>query len=217
MGSLDLLLDQTRLNYQTVQISTMKVLAALTLALAITNVKADGAHSHDHAPAHDSYGPPEPSYEAPTDSYGAPAPSYGAPAPSYSAPSYEPYEVYEEEPLPDLTPIVVAILTLIGLSLLFPTFVQLEDVGGRKKRSAEIIAERTAEIYDHLNEVLEPIDRRCMEKLTCEVGALSYDAGLTSHPFLKLVAPFVPGKYEKYVKHFISANNCQKIKCSTYS
>jgi len=217
MGSLDLLLDQTRLNFQTVQISTMKVLAALTLALAITNVKADGAHSHDHAPAHDSYGPPEPSYEAPTDSYGAPAPSYGAPAPSYSAPSYEPYEVYEEEPLPDLTPIVVAILTLIGLSLLFPTFVQLEDVGGRKKRSAEIIAERTAEIYDHLNEVLEPIDRRCMEKLTCEVGALSYDAGLTSHPFLKLVAPFVPGKYEKYVKHFISANNCQKIKCSTYS
>merc|ERR1712004_57999 len=209
MGSLDLLLDQTRLDFQTVQISTMKILAALTLALAIANVKADGAHSHDHAPAHDSYGPPEPSYEAPTD-------SYGAPAPSYSAPSYEPYEVYEEEPLPDLTPIVVAILTLIGLSLLFPTFVQLEDVG-RKKRSAEIIAERTAQIYDHLNEVLEPVDRSCMEKLTCEVGALSYDAGLTSHPFLKLVAPFVPGKYEKYVKHFITANNCQKIKCSTYS
>merc|ERR1712004_715603 len=157
MGSLDLLLDQTRLDFQTVQISTMKILAALTLALAIANVKADGAHSHDHAPAHDSYGPPEPSYEAPTD-------SYGAPAPSYSAPSYEPYEVYEEEPLPDLTPIVVAILTLIGLSLLFPTFVQLEDVG-RKKRSAEIIAERTAQIYDHLNEVLEPVDRSCMEKL----------------------------------------------------
>merc|ERR1711936_1291711 len=172
MGSLDLLLDQTRLGFQTVQISIMRVLVALTLALAITNVKADGAHSHDHAPAHDSYGPPEPSYEAPTDSYGAPAPSYGAPAPSYSAPSYEPYEVYEEEPLPDLTPIVVAILTLIGLSLLFPTFVQLEDVAGRKKRSAEIISERTAEIYNHLNEVLEPVDKGCMEKLTCEVGAL---------------------------------------------
>ena len=47
------------------------------MALAITNVKADGAHSHDHAPvARDSYGPPEPSYEAPADSYGAPAPSY---------------------------------------------------------------------------------------------------------------------------------------------
>merc|ERR1712027_161402 len=197
MGSLDLLLDQTRLDFQTVQILTMKILVALTLALAITNVKADGAHSHDHAPvARDSY---------------------GAPAPSYSAPSYEPYEVYEEEPLPDLTPIVVAILTLIGLSLLFPTFVQLEDVQGRKKRSAEIISERTAEIYNHLNEVLEPVDRGCMEKLTCEVGALSYDAGLTSHPYLKLVAPFVPGKYEKYVKHFISANNCQKIKCNTYS
>ena len=105
----------------------------------------------------------------------------------HKAPSYEPYEVYEEEPLPDLTPIVVAILTLIGLSLLFPTFVQLEDVQGRKKRSAEIISERTAEIYNHLNEVLEPVDRGCMEKLTCEVGALSYDAGLTSHPYLKWV------------------------------
>merc|ERR1712039_977620 len=151
MGSLDLLLDQTRLDFQTVQISTMKILAALTLALAITNVKADGAHSYDHAPvARDSYGPPEPSYEAPAD-------SYGAPAPSYSAPSYEP------------------------------------------------------------NEVHQPVDRGCIEKLTCEVGALSYDAGLTSHPYLKLVAPFVPGKYEKYVKHFISANNCQKIKCNTYS
>merc|ERR1712117_323379 len=151
MGSLDLLLDQTRLDFQTVQISTMKILVALTLALAITNVKADGAHSHDHAPvARDSYGPPEPSYEAPAD-------SYGAPAPSYSAPSYEPYEVYEEEPLPDLTPIVVAILTLIGLSLLSLPLFSLKMLQEEKKRSAETISERTAEIYDHLNEVLEPV------------------------------------------------------------
>jgi hypothetical protein len=67
-----------------------------------------------------------------------------------------------------------------------------------------------------LNEILEPVDRNCMEKITCEVGGLAYDAGITSSPILKLVAPFVPGKYGKYMKHFIYAENCQKIKCSAY-
>ena len=149
------------------------------MALAISHVKADGGHSHEHAPAHDSYGPPEPSY-------GAPAPSYGAPEPSYG----EPVTYEEEEFSFDVVPIVVAVLTLVGLSLLFPTFVQIDDVNGRRKRDTEEIARsdfvgRTAEIYGHLNEVLEPVDRRCMEKLTCEVGALTHDAGLTSSPFLK--------------------------------
>jgi len=200
----------------------MKFLVAVTLALAISYVKADGAHSHEHAhpPAHDSYGPPEPSY-------GAPAPSYGAPAPTYEEPvSYESHEVYEEEGGFDvIVVVIVAILALVGLSLLFPTNVQVLDgnldLNGRKKRYAEEIARsdfigRTAEIYDNLNRVLDPVDRKCMEKLTCEVGSLSYDAGLTNSPFLKLVVPFVPGKYEKYMKHFIYANNCHKIKCSAF-
>merc|ERR1711953_1123793 len=187
---------------------TMRAIAVITLALAISYVKADGAHGHEHAHARDSgYGAP------PEESYGAPAPSYGAPVP------------YEEEGF-DITPLIIAILVLVGLSLLFPTNVQvlngnLNNVGGRKRRSAEEVARadfvgRTAEIYDHLNDVLEPVDRRCMEKLTCEVGALSYDAGITSHPFLKLVVPFVPGKYGKYMKHFIYSENCHKIKCSAY-
>jgi len=67
-----------------------------------------------------------------------------------------------------------------------------------------------------LNEVLEPIDRDCVEKITCEVGSLAYDAGITSNPFLKLIVPFVPGKYGNYVKHFVYAENCHKIKCSAY-
>ena len=161
------------------------------MALTISYVKADGAHSHEHAhaPAHDSYGPPEPSY-------GAPAPSYGAPAPTYEEPvSYESHEVYEEEGGFDvIVVVIVAIMALIGLSLLFPTNVQVLDgnldLNGRKKRYAEEIARsdfigRTAEIYDNLNRVLDPVDRNCMEKLTCEVGSLSYDAGLTNSPFLK--------------------------------
>jgi len=200
---------------------TMRAVAVITLALAISYVKADGG-GHEHS--HDSgYGPPEPSYGAPAPSYGAPETGYGEPAPQ----TYESHPVsYEEEGF-DITPLIVAILVLVGLSLLFPTNVQVlngnlnNPANGRKRRNAEDIARadfvgRTAEIYDHLNDVLEPVDRRCMEKLTCEVGALSYDAGITSHPFLKLVVPFVPGKYGKYMKHFVYAENCHKIKCSAY-
>merc|ERR1711935_572329 len=56
-------------------------------------LKRDGAHAHEHADS----------------GYGAPPATYGEPAPSYG---------YEEEPLPDLTPIIVGILVLTGLSLL---------------------------------------------------------------------------------------------------
>jgi len=207
----------------------MKVLLALTLALAISYVKADGGHSHEHAPAHDSYGPPEPSYGAPAPTYGAPAPSY-EPEPYHEPVTYEHHEVYHEEGgFNIIVVLIIACISMVGLGLLFPLNVRIDDgnlnnpaaAGGRKKRYAEEIARsdfvgRTAEIYDHLNDVLEPVDRRCLEKITCEVGALSYDAGLTSSPFLQLAVPFVPGKYAKYVKHFIYAENCHKIKCSAY-
>ena len=137
------------------------------MALVISYVKADGAHSHDHAPA-----------PAPEPSYGAPETSYGEPV------------SYEEEGGSDIIIVViVAILALVGLSLLFPTFVRIDDVGRRKRYAKEIertdFIGRTNEIYDHLNEVLEPVDRKCIEKITCEVGTLSYDAGITSNPFFK--------------------------------
>ena len=98
--------------------------------------KRDGDHGHSHASADSGYGAPAQSYEEPAASYGAPAASYGAPAASYGAPS-DSYGVsyQEEEALPDLTPIIVGILVLTGLSLLFPTFVSLSSV--RRKRHAE--------------------------------------------------------------------------------
>ena len=99
--------------------------------------KRDGAHAHDHghaaAPSDGyaepaaSYGAPSPSYNEPAASYGEPQPSYGEPAPAYGA---------EEAALPDLTPIIIGILALIGLSLLFPTFVSV-NANGRRKRAAE--------------------------------------------------------------------------------
>merc|ERR1711994_100836 len=110
-----------------------------------------GAHDHSHDTSA-SYGAPAASYEEPAASYGAPAPAYGAPASSYGAPS-DSYGVsyQEEEALPDLTPIIVGILVLTGLSLLFPTFVSLSTV--RRKRHAEDedasqdVIERVNEIY----------------------------------------------------------------------
>ena len=101
------------------------------------------------APAAPSYSAPAPSYSAPAPSYSAPAPSYSAPEPSYSAPSPsygapstgydEPSSGYgqpsyeEEGGGLDLTALLIPILALIGLSLLFPTYVSVAS--GRKKRS----------------------------------------------------------------------------------
>ena len=62
----------------------------------------------------DGYGAPEAVYEEPVQEYGA----------SYTAPAS-----------PDLTPIIIGILVLTGLSLLFPTYVTLTSV--RRRRSAE--------------------------------------------------------------------------------
>jgi hypothetical protein len=114
--------------------------AALSLATATAFKldalqKRDGVHGDSHAhPVADSsggYGAPAASYQEPEASYGAPAASYGAPSDGYGASvGYE-----EEAGLPDLTPIIVGILVLTGLSLLFPTFVSLSSV--RRKRHAE--------------------------------------------------------------------------------
>ena len=88
-----------------------------------------------------SYGAPAASYGAPADSY-EPADSYGAPGDSYGAPSYDGatgvgYEAEAGDVAaagPGILPFVAAIIAIIGLSLLFPTFVSLTSV--RRKRSA---------------------------------------------------------------------------------
>jgi len=72
---------------------------------------------------------PEASYGAPQESYGAPAQSYGAPEPSYGAPTG-----YAEPDGLDLTAILIPLLALLGLSLLFPTYVSLTSV--RRRRDA---------------------------------------------------------------------------------
>ena len=74
------------------------------------------------------------SYDAPEPSYGAPEPSYGPPSTGYGAPSSSYGEASAGGGL-DLTSILIPILALLGLSLLFPTFVTING-NGRRKREA---------------------------------------------------------------------------------
>ena len=103
-----------------------------------------------------SYSAPASSYSAPSTSYAAPSSSYGAPAASYGAPevSYG-STVYEEDTGKgiDLTSIIIPILALIGLSLLFPTYVSLTTV--RKKRTLDLPGE--GELSDQWTNTLKHI------------------------------------------------------------
>jgi len=153
--------------------------------------KRDGAHGHDHAAA-DS--------------------GYGAPSDSYGAVSYQ-----EEEALPDLTPIIVGILVLTGLSLLFPTFVSLSSV--RRKRHAEDDVNPMTDVVERVNDIYSAVvtSEECMERIACEIGGLAADVGLTQSPAVKLASGFVPSKYKNYYKQFQRGKDCQKIKCGTFA
>jgi hypothetical protein len=200
--------------------------------------KRDGAHGHDHAhaaapaapasgysaPASSysapaaSYGAPAASYGAPAASYGAPAPSYEEPAPSYGAPapSYGAPVSYEEDQpgfFPDVTFIIVGILIVVGLSLLFPTYVSLTTVRRKRDVAEEVnpmynLVERVSDIY---NSVVQ--SETCMERIACEVGGLAGDMGIKETT--RLAEPFVPSKYKNYVKQFTAGRDCHKIKCGS--
>merc|ERR1712088_478181 len=170
--------------------------------------KRDGAHAHEHAHAAApaaSYGAPAASYDAPAASYGEPAPSYGEPAPSYGA---------AEADLPDLTPIIIGILALVGLSLLFPTFV---SVSARKKRSAAEDANPMTDVVERVNEIYNSVitSEQCMERIACELGGLASDVGLKESPMAEMADLFVTAKYKPYYKQFKSGQNCEKIKCGS--
>merc|ERR1712088_288849 len=163
--------------------------------------KRDGAHAHEHAHA----AAPADGYAEPAASYGAPAPSYGEPAPSYGA---------AEADLPDLTPIIIGILALVGLSLLFPTFV---SVSARKKRSAAEDANPMTDVVERVNEIYNSVitSEQCMERIACELGGLASDVGLKESPMAKMADLFVTAKYKPYYKQFKSGQNCEKIKCGS--
>eukprot|EP00096_Caligus_rogercresseyi_P001183 TRINITY_DN1186_c2_g1_i5.p1 TRINITY_DN1186_c2_g1~~TRINITY_DN1186_c2_g1_i5.p1 ORF type:complete len:216 (-),score=66.65 TRINITY_DN1186_c2_g1_i5:1375-2022(-) len=177
---------------------------------------------------------------APAPSYGAPAPSYSAPAPSYSAPSSSysaggggggasysapetgysaPSGYGEEEGGLDLTAIIIPLLALLGLSLLFPTFV---SVTARRKRSVDEIGEEIGPmggVLSRVNDIYYSVveSEECMQRIACEVGGLAKDFGLSSSPVSKMIDPLVSKKYKTYYKQFTSGEDCQKIKCGSFS
>ena len=114
---------------------SMAVMTAGTMAHSIKTRNADIVYPKVNRDS--GYGAPTaPSYSAPAPSYGAPAPEpYSAPEPAYSAPATGYGVSYEEEAGLDLTSIIIPLLALVGLSLLFPTYVSLSTV--RKRRDLQ--------------------------------------------------------------------------------
>jgi len=172
------------------------------------------------APAAPSYSAPAPSYEAPAPSYSAPAPSYSAPEASYGAPSTG-YGApsYEEEGGLDLTSIIIPLLALVGLSLLFPTYVSLTSVRKRREAGDFEDVNPMTDVVERVNDIYSSVvaSEECMERIACEVGGLAADVGLTQSPALKLASGFVPSKYKSYYKQFQSGKDCHKIKCGTFA
>merc|ERR1711936_992253 len=191
--------------------------------------KRDGG-SHHHSPApvssYDapSYTAPAPSYAAP--SYSAPAPSYAVPTDAYASPDsgYSAPTTGYASPVSsygdvkgglDLTSILIPLLALLGLSLLFPTYVNLTSVKRRRRSLDEdstenSLVERVQDIYMAVVESEE-----CMERVACEVGGIAADAGVNKG-MTKLAESFVPKKYQKMMKNFNSAKDCHKIKCGAF-
>ena len=105
---------------------SVKMFAKVSLVLALSVVAQGQRFARDTG-----YGAPEPSYSAPEPSYSAPAPSYGEPEPAYSAPAETGYTSPSysapAETL-DLASLAIPILLLVGLFLLFPTYVNLTTV-----------------------------------------------------------------------------------------
>ena len=114
---------------------SMAVMTVSTMGHSINTRNADIVYPKVNRDS--GYGAPSaPSYSAPAPSYGAPAPEpYSAPEPAYSAPATGYGVSYEEEAGLDLTSIIIPLLALVGLSLLFPTYVSLSTV--RKRRDLQ--------------------------------------------------------------------------------
>jgi len=198
--------------------------ASLSGILAVSLQKRDSDHaherdhSHEHEPANDyhvpnnGYDTPSASYDTPSSSYQT---SYDSHQTSYGETSYEPSYEAPYNPLPDITPIIVGIMALLGLSLLFPNNVRINDV--RRKRSTAEDANPMTDVVERVNEIYNSVitSEQCMERIACELGGLASDVGLKESPMAKMADLFVTAKYKPYYKQFKSGQNCEKIKCGS--
>merc|ERR1712170_45239 len=182
--------------------------------------RRDGGGSHSHGSSSSSgssYSAPAPSYGAPEPSYGAPEPSYGAPEASYGAPSYG-YGTEEASAGLDLTSILIPILALLGLSLLFPTFVTINGTGRRKRDVMDEDESSSSNMISRVQDMYMAImeSEECIERVVCELGGLVSDAGY-SKQMTRSLEMFAPKKYAKMMKSFNNGKDCTKNnKCGVF-
>merc|ERR1712004_89229 len=97
--------------------------------------------------------------------YGPPDDGYGAPAAAYGAPSYG------AETGLDLTTLIIPLLALVGLFLLFPTYVTLTSVRRKREAGEEPTEPKLVErLQDMYLAVIE--SEECVERIACEIGGI---------------------------------------------
>merc|ERR1719315_599532 len=143
------------------------------------------------------------SYAAPEESYGPPAETYGAP--SYSAPA---------ETGLDLTTLIIPLLALVGLFLLFPTFVTLTSVRRKRDADGQFPEEEQFGMLNQIQDMMQAVieSEEYLERIACDVGGLARDAGLDSS-LISAASLVAPKEYTRYLKKFAAPKNCHKIKC----
>jgi len=158
----------------------------------------------------EGYGAPEPSYSAPEASYSAPEDSYGPPAESYGPPAY----TAPAETGLDLTTLLIPLLALVGLFLLFPTFVTLTSVRRKRDASGEFPEEEQMGMLNQIQDMVQAVieSEECLERIACDAGGLAQSAGLDTS-LMSAVSLVAPKEYKGYMKKFALAKNCHKIKC----
>ncbi len=164
------------------------------------------------------YSAPSSGYEQPaaqSSGYGAPpAQSYGGGGSSVGGSGagyggggggggYGVSSGYEDDDFPDLTPLIIGLLVLTGLSLLFPTTVSINNVTGRRRRDVGEESEGTVckARGGSSSASLHPDERRVVEahrsyRLTLHNNShvLSLRCVLVHHPLASLacrIRPFV--------------------------
>eukprot|EP00096_Caligus_rogercresseyi_P001181 TRINITY_DN1186_c2_g1_i3.p1 TRINITY_DN1186_c2_g1~~TRINITY_DN1186_c2_g1_i3.p1 ORF type:complete len:215 (-),score=65.79 TRINITY_DN1186_c2_g1_i3:1375-2019(-) len=151
---------------------------------------------------------------------------YSAPSSSYAEPSggsgLGDYGGGSDFDFP-IEAIILPLIALLGLALLFPTITSVAVVppGRRRKRSEETNEEigPMGGVLSRVNDIYYSVveSEECMQRIACEVGGLAKDFGLSSSPVSKMIDPLVSKKYKTYYKQFTSGEDCQKIKCGSFS
>merc|ERR1711971_742019 len=114
----------------------------------------------------------------------------------------------------DLTTLIIPLLALVGLFLLFPTYVTLASVRRKREAGEEPTETKLVErLQDMYLAVIE--SEECVERIACEVGGIARDAGLDQN-LVTAASYMVPTKYTKYAKQFATSRKCEKIKCGSF-